>query len=294
MLIAIGLDTDPTITHFVRAAYPMCPDLEFLNLRSLVKGSWEIYVQPDLTSHFVTEGRLLTVSPDDAIYCRLIDLSAVIRPQAMRKRWRMLFGALPAWLEGRRGIVINRPGHALDNGSKPFHEHRLRQTGFLVPDSFLSSNKSALADFCKGGPTIAKSVAGVRADTREVVSGDFDDFVPRQGPVHLQRRIFGLDARLHVVGGDVQAELIRSDAVDYRTSEARFETFTPPDDIVRAVVATTQSFGLEFAGWDFKIDEKGQFWCLEANPMPGYDSYDRRSGGAITNSLVERLRCRPQ
>ncbi|MFC7646021.1 hypothetical protein ACFQX6_39555 [Streptosporangium lutulentum] len=46
---------------------------------------------------------------------------------------------------------------------------------------------------------------------------------------------------------------------------------------------------MSFAGWDFKRDPQGVHWCLEVNPMPGYDWYDRRAGGAISESLVGLL-----
>lgn len=152
-----------------------------------------------------------------------------------------------------------------------------------------SSSGPHLAKFAAAGPTIAKSVAGVRADTRLVTPDTFAGFEPASGPVHLQRRIEGRDLRLHVIDDVVHGELIESEAVDYRTANARFAAFEPPAALAASVVAATRAAGLLFAGWDFKIDNQGRFWCLEANPMPGYDGYDMRAGGAISRTLVERL-----
>ncbi len=56
------------------------------------------------------------------------------------------------------------------------------------------------------------------------------------------------------------------------------------------LISATSNLGLVFAGWDFKVSsEDGRVWCLEANPMPGYDGYDRRLGGAVTASLLKCL-----
>jgi len=289
MLIAIGLDTDITLSHFTREAARTGVTLDLINLRAAVGGEWRLPLNLDEPAWVKFGGRRVDLRPEHAVYCRLIDLSSVLGGLARRRRWRSLIAGLAAWLEQTPGAVANRPGHAADNGSKPLHEAWLRARGFSVPESLASSHAARLTAFADAGATIAKSVAGVRADTRRVTGADFADFTPERGPVHLQRQIIGRDARLHVVGDVVHAELIESSAVDYRIAPARYSPFSPPAGLVEQVVDATSEAGLMFAGWDFKWDDDGRFWCLEANPMPGYDSYDRRAHGAITRSLVERL-----
>lgn len=55
------------------------------------------------------------------------------------------------------------------------------------------------------------------------------------------------------------------------------------------LVAATSRIGLAFAAWDFKIDSDGTYWCLEANPMPGYGPDDLRCDGAISRALCRYL-----
>ena len=291
MLMAIGIDSDPTLAHFVRAAHAERAPIDLLNLRAAVDGDWRLPVGGG-AARFEFDGRTVELPPDASIYCRLIDLSAVHEDRQARRRWRGLIAGLAAWLEQAPGIVVNRPGHAADNSAKPLHEAWLRGAGFDVAPTLTSSNGPRLADFAARGPTIAKSVAGVRADTRSVTPESFARFDPASGPVHLQRHIDGQDLRLHVVDDVVHGELIESDAVDYRTAAARFIPFRPPAALAEQVVRATRSAGLLFAGWDFKLDCQGRFWCLEANPMPGYDGYDTRADGAISRSLVARLTSR--
>lgn len=292
MLTAIGLDSDPTLVHFVQAALDNDVEPTLLNLRAAVEGEWRLPLGSGQPAEFAFGGERVTLAPDDAVYCRLIDLSPVLPERETRRRWRSLIGGLAAWLEQSEGVVVNRPGHAADNGAKPLHEAWLRQQGFAVPASLTSSLPERLSAFAAAGPTIAKSVQGIRADTRAVTPADFTGFVAARGPVHLQRRVMGRDLRLHVVGDEVHGESIESDAVDYRTATARFHRFEAPADLAELAVRATRAAGLVFAGWDFKLDDEGRFWCLEANPMPGYDGYDTRANGAISRSLVEHLKSR--
>jgi glutathione synthase/RimK-type ligase-like ATP-grasp enzyme len=266
--------------------------LDFLNLRAAVDGDWRLPLGGSGPATFRFGGRDFEIRPDDSVFCRLIDLSSLQDDRDARRRWRGMVAGLAAWLEQTDGTVVNRPGHAADNGAKPLHEAWLRAMGFDVPPTLTSSSGQRLADFAAGGPTVAKSVAGIRADTRIMTPESFADFDSRSGPVHLQRRIEGRDVRLHVVDDEVHGELIESDAVDYRTTSARFVPFEPPPALAASVVAATRAAGLLFAGWDFKLDGDGRYWCLEANPMPGYDGYDTRADGAISRSLVARLTSR--
>jgi D-alanine-D-alanine ligase-like ATP-grasp enzyme len=131
----------------------------------------------------------------------------------------------------------------------------------------------------------------MRADTETATEADFATFDPASGPVHLQRFIKGADVRVHVVGNEIVAQRLAASTVDYRRGGSMddMETFEPPEDLRRLLVKATRSIGLEFAGWDFKVDADGVYWCLEANPMPGYGPYDAYSKGAISRALFRHL-----
>ena len=119
----------------------------------------------------------------------------------------------------------------------------------------------------------------------------FADFDPEGGPVHLQRLVKGDDARIHVIGDSLVAQRVAASTVDYRRSGGlkEMEVFTPSDEMQNLLFQGTRKLGLAFAGWDFKIDSDDRYWCLEANPMPGYSPYDSRCDGAITRQLIAHL-----
>jgi hypothetical protein len=286
MIIAIGVDVDDTFVRFVETAVEAEVEPCCINLRIAVEGAWRFELparKPALLSY---AGAEIVLSPEDSYFCRLIDLSAASEPSAA-KRWRGLMAALREWLDAAPGRVVNRPSSCMHNSSKPLHEATLRRLGLNVPESITSSDADKLRAFVSEGPTVSKAVCGVRADTVMVTDDDLVAFDPASGPVHIQRCIQGDDARIHVVGEQVIAQRVGAGAVDYRRAGAlsRMTLFDPPASLRDRLVDATAALGLAFAGWDFKIDSSEDYWCLEANPMPGYGPYDAYCGGAISGAV---------
>ncbi|MGW2426206.1 ATP-grasp domain-containing protein [Streptomyces sp. NPDC001709] len=287
MIYAVGLASESTFAHFTATAQARGVPVRAIDLRQAVEaGDWRLVVGGDRSARL--GGHVL--DPEASYYCRLADLAALQQDRASAQRWRWLTAALTAWLDHIPGLVVNRPSIRSDNGSKPLHELSLSRAGFRVPASITSSSPQRLRAFVEAGPTLVKAISGVRATSRLVTAGDLTGFEPGQGPVHLQRYVAGRDVRAHVVGDRVHAEEIVSGAVDYRIDQdAEFTPCELPGQLAERVVRHTADLGMAFAGWDFKVAGDGTHWCLEVNPMPAYDWYDRRLGGAISASLLGLL-----
>lgn len=287
MITAIGLASDPTMRHFVERAAGAGTAVQFVDLAAA--DHWHFQLPPAAPAVMEVEGRRYVLEPEGGFYVRAINLATVDTPES-GPRWHGRLAGVLSWLAEVPGRVANRPGHHGDNASKPLHEASLREYGFAVPASLTSSDGDVLAEFAGQGPTIAKTVSGVRADCRLVTPEDFQPgrYVAAQGPVHLQRWVGGFDVRVHVVEDRLFAERIDSADVDYRVSPtSRYAPATVPDELASRIVAATAAMGLLFAGWDFRVDN--EWWCFEVNPMPGYNSYDRRADGAITAALAAAL-----
>ncbi|PAX52575.1 ATP-grasp domain-containing protein [Brunnivagina elsteri] len=292
MIYAIGLDSDRTFCHFVNHAESRGIKVQVINLREVIQnGDWRFALPDDNLSWLSCSGQKYKLNPQASYYCRLIDLSTVQSDLHDAMRWKSLLAALCSWLEHIPGTVINRPSAGANNFSKPLHEFHLQSWDFQVADSVTSSNAQVLAEFASAGLTIVKTTSGIRADTRLVKAEEFRDFDSNIGPVHLQRYIAGADVRSHVVGNRVHSELIKCSQVDYRHSheESEYIEWELPESLQNKIINATAAFGLKFAGWDFKVTEDNEYWCLEVNPMPGYDSYDVRAEGKITDSLLALL-----
>jgi hypothetical protein len=291
MIVAIGVDVDETFAGFVDRALDAGVELQVLNLRAAVEGEWRFDVPVHGAARLHYGDVSTKLLPENAFYCRIIDLSSPARDQASAQRWQALIGGLQTWLDFVPGRVVNRWRGGSHNGSKPLHETVLRELGFRVPESITSSEVDELQRFVREGDTISKPVCGVRADAILVTEADFEEFEPFGGPVHLQRFVRGADARIHVVGDRLVAQRVSGGNVDYRRAGDidEMEVFDPPPALRDLLVEGTRAIGLEFAGWDFKIDDDDVYWCLEANPMPGYSPYDTRCDGAISRELLLHL-----
>jgi hypothetical protein len=191
MIVAIGLDVDDTFAWFVQRALEAGVKLRCINLRVAVNGAWRFDLPPAGSARIEHAGDVLMLAPEDAYYCRLIDLSAMETDPAMVHRWRALMSSLRAWLDAVPGCVANRPSRGAHNSSKPLHEALLRDLGLRVPDSVTSSDPEILRAFVREGPAISKTICGTRAETVVVAEEDFADFDPASGPVHLQRFVPG-------------------------------------------------------------------------------------------------------
>jgi hypothetical protein len=290
MMVAIGVDVDPTFVTFVDRALEVETGLTVVNLRAAVEGDWRFDVPAHASATLHYNGVAVELQPDDAFYCRIMDLSSQAGDLNVTRRWQGLQNGLRAWLDSVPGLVVNRSRGGLHNGSKPLHEAVLRELGFRVPESVTSSDVDELRRFIRDGAAVSKTVCGVRADTALCTETDLQDFESANGPVHLQRFVAGADVRIHVIGERLVAQRAPCGKVDYRAGGFEdMSMFESPAALRDLLVEGTRALGLEFAGWDFKIDGKDQYWCLEANPMPGYSPYDDRCDGAISRELLRHL-----
>ena len=286
---AVGLDNDKTLMRFIGCAQELGEAVELVNLHDLLEAPW-CWSAPAALGPSMAGTRSL--DPNAAFYARLVDLSPVlIEPDA--GRWRSMLTGVAAFLESAPGIVVNRPGSQIHNAAKPLHECWLARRGFHVPPALTTADPTDIEAFVgRHGRVIVKTLCGIRATAQVMTWSDLTTFRPEQGPIHLQKVIDGFDVRVHMVGAEAHAERIDSDGPDYRerSAETRHTAHAPPADLVARMASASAEMGLAFTGWDFKVDSDGVYWCLEANPMPGYDVYDRRCDGAISRALLEHLR----
>lgn len=292
MLYAVGLNNDKTLRQFVDLA--PAGEVTLVDLHALFRTGWRFSVPAESGPSGALEP-LGWLDPRAGYYVRVVDLSPVLE-EPERSDWRAMLLGITSFLETVSGPVANRPGAHVHNGSKPLHEAWLAARGFDVPPAVTTADPNRIRAFLeRHGCAIVKTLCGVRGTAQLVTVRDFDGFVPEQGPVHLQKVVQGYDVRVHMVGDTAHAEKIVADGVDYRerSVDSRHDLMKAPDALVRRMARASREMGLAFTGWDFKVDADGRFWCLEVNPMPGYDSYDRRADGAISRSLLRYLRHAP-
>jgi hypothetical protein len=242
-------------------------------------------------SIFRARGRAWSLDEFPCIYQRAyaaLDAS----PQARSRLLALETGPMSSASE-----VINRPFGGWQNLSKPFQLLML-QDRFTVPPSRSTSIPDDYRLFREAmSDVIYKSNSGERSIV-DRITPEHDGRTQRLAtcPVLFQRQIIGDDVRVHVCRGEAFAVRISSDAVDYRYYKARgsFAHLEPqatlPEEIRAGSIAFAATSGVALAGFDFKVDADGHWYCLEMNPSPAFESYDHALDGVIARRLVEGFR----
>ena len=90
----------------------------------------------------------------------------------------------------------------------------------------------------------------------------------------VQEYIAGVDVRVHVVAGECFGTEVRGAGVDYRfDGHHSYRERDVPPEIGALCVTVAATEGLLLAGFDFRVDAFGLWFCLEVNPMPSFIPY---------------------
>ncbi|HYR61283.1 MAG TPA: alpha-L-glutamate ligase, partial [Actinomycetota bacterium] len=143
---------------------------------------------------------------------------------------------------------------------------------------------------------VYKSISGTRSIVRELddeALARLHDI--RWCPVQFQAYVEGVDVRVHVIGSQVYATRVTSDAADYRYAgvnggqPARLEAIRLSETVEQRCVEFTERLGLRFSGIDLRITPTERVVCFEANPCPAYDYYEGHTGQPIARAVARHL-----
>jgi hypothetical protein len=248
------------------------------------------------------QGRTIPLAEITAAYIRPYNstqLSAVQRAGPFSAAWRHavnLDNILMSWADLSSAYVVNRPAAMASNSAKPYQALYIQAAGFRVPATLVTTDPDAVRDFWAGhASVIYKSLSGVRSIVSQLEEGHKERLrLVRWCPTQFQQYIPGVDYRVHVVGDQVFACKISSQATDYRYA-ARQDLSVEicacelPSDIADRCRMLMESLGLSVAGIDFRRDPEGRWYCFEVNPSPAFTYYQNASGHPIDESIAELL-----
>jgi glutathione synthase/RimK-type ligase-like ATP-grasp enzyme len=180
------------------------------------------------------------------------------------------------------------------NNSKPYQLEQIRDLGFLVPETLVTTDPSVAREFWeRHGAVIYKSVSSARS----IVSRLRPEHVERLGdvshcPTQFQQYIHGKDHRVHVVGEEIFASEVLSEADDYRRPggcmvEVRASRL--PWDIEERCRMLAAAAQLSVAGIDLRKTPEGDWYCFEINPSPAFTYYETSTGQPIGNAIARLL-----
>jgi len=271
-----------------------------VNQRRFLQAPIEVFVSDGSVS-----GRVGSVALADAraVYMRLANEQMLPEVEAeppdspVRRAAADWCRALVAWSEVTSARVVTRHSAQSSNASKPFQAQIISQVGFSVPPTLITNEPELAREFwLTHGTVVYKSISSCRSIVSRLTEDDIGRLERiRWCPVQFQAWIPGTDVRVHVVGEEVFATLIESDATDYRyaarqgSEPARLSEYTLDALTKQRCLNLSERLSLSFVGIDLRITSSGEAYCFEANPSPGYPYYETSTGQPISLALARYL-----
>ncbi len=298
-IVLWGLPIDPPIAAVRDALEQEGYAALLLDQQTVLDTEMELTVGSTVSGELRMKGRTVDLDAVRALYVRPYDatlLLSVNRAGENSEPWRRaleLHDMLFSWAELTPALVLNRPSAMASNNSKPYQALRIQSLGFRSPETLVTTDPQAAVDFWKKHEqVIYKSVSGVRSIVRRLAAehlSRFDDvtFCPTQ----FQQYIPGTEYRVHVVGEEIFACRVHSDADDYRYSpvDVEFEACELPKDVADRSKKLAGALHLTLAGLDLRHSTDGVWYCFEVNPSPAFTSYERRTGQPIAQAVARLL-----
>jgi RimK-like ATP-grasp domain len=309
MILICGIPTEPPAARAIQAAEELGIGHAVLDQR--LHAATELTLSADprtgIAGRLRTPDASLELAGLRGVYVRLMDerflpdLKGLAADAPERLRVRAFHDLLHGWLNIAPIRVASRPRAMLSNMSKTYQANIIRRFGFDIPETLVTNDPAEVLAFVsrcesEGDGVIYKSVSGTRSIVQTFGAEDRQRLARIQWcPTQFQRKVSGLDIRVHVVGQRTFATRIKSAATDYRYaqrqagSDAELSVTQIPPHVSTACVELATALDLPFAGIDLRRTPAGAHVCFEVNPCPAYSYYESRTGAPIARSLVSWL-----
>lgn len=296
--LVLGLTHEPPVAAVVRRLVDLRLPHLLVDQRLLAAGAVSTWWQDGASGGVIdVEGATIPLEEVTGVYTRLTtwaELPGVGQsPEALR-RTADLHYALEAWMESTPACIINRTSANDTNNSKPYQALVIRDHFDIAATLVTNDPDQVLAFREEFGQIIYKSISGERS----IVTRFADEDVERlghlaHGPAQFQEHVSGVDVRVHVVGNEVFATRVESDAIDYRydhaTGGGSMTACELPERVAGECIALTHRLGLELSGIDLRLADDGRVVCFEVNPSPAFSVYEAATGQPIAAAIARRL-----
>jgi hypothetical protein len=297
-----GLPEDPPLAAVKDALDGLGASYLFLDQRDIATTRINLRVGRSIGGLLEGPGMRLPLGEVTAFYLRPHDtrrLPAVAEAGENSRLWRHALQTdeiLLSWADLTDALVINRPSAAASNNSKPYQASLIKDFGFAVPDTLITTDPDAIQPFRSDHQAIIyKSISGVRSIVSRVSDNDqarFADVV--WCPTQFQEYVAGRDFRVHVIGDQVFPSEVVSEADDYRYASRGGKSVTIraanlPSDVASQCRSLAAGLGLAIAGIDLRRTPSDRWYCFEVNPSPGFSYYENATGQPLALSVARLL-----
>jgi glutathione synthase/RimK-type ligase-like ATP-grasp enzyme len=273
-----------------------------LDQRNVQQVQFDLSTENGATGRLAADGQVVELDEIGAIFVRPYAIREVPASSATpsdveaQRTALALEQRLCAWTEIVDARVINRPSAMASNCSKPYQAELIRQSGFEIPPTLVTTTPDTARDFiARHEQVIYKSVSGERSIVSRMDAADFDaiDDVATC-PTQFQAYIPGTDWRVHVVGDEMYVCEIHCAADDYRFAHLQgipvdVHSATLPEPIAARCHALAHSLNLPLAGIDLRRTDDDAWYCFEVNPSPAFTYYEQATGQPLSAAVARLL-----
>ncbi len=302
MILLWGLAGDAPLTAVRNVLCRQGAPVVFVDQRAVLETVIDLIVGVDVGGTLRIGDQTVDLGAVTAVYLRPYDsrrLPHVERAGQGSPAWNHALNvedALLSWIELTPSLVVNRPTAMATNGSKPYQVSQIRLLGFGVPESLITNIPDAAQQFwTRHGTVIYKSISNVRSIVSRLTPAHLDRFEDIAWcPTQFQQYIPGHDYRVHVVGNDIYACEVVSQADDYRYAlrqgaSVEIRPYDLPGDCADRCRQLAETMGLVVAGIDLRCTPDGAWYCFEVNPSPGFTYYQDATGQPIADAIARLL-----
>ena len=226
MILLWGVAEDQPLAAVARVLERSRARVVFVNQREVFSTSVEIGVDYEVEGRVTLGSRTFDLHTVTAAYIRPYETYAVSDCVGSRTNSDWEHAArcdqlLWASADVAPSLIVNRPASMAASISKPYQQGSLVASGFLVPDTLITTDPDAVREFSERHEiVIYKSVGSVRSIVTRLDRKDSDRLKNVVCcPTQFQEYVPGTDYRVHVVGERVFATRVMSTADDYRYAE---------------------------------------------------------------------------
>lgn len=302
MILLWGLPGDTPLAAVRDVLDRMGHPAVFLDQRAVLDTEVELCVGGSVEGSVRARTQVIDLGQVTAAYMRPHDtrcLPVIERAGQGSGEWKHAMDiddTLLSWSELTPALVVNRPSAMASNNSKPYQAVIIREMGFAIPDTLITTDAKAAREFwMKHSVVIYKSISGIRSIVSRLTPTQAErlEYV-RWCPTQFQQYIPGRDYRVHVVGSEVFACEILSTADDYRYAarqgaSVEMRRYTLPGDVADRCAALALAMEMSVVGIDLRCTPGGRWYCFEVNPSPAFTYYQDATDLPIDEAIARLL-----
>lgn len=287
MIVIIGSDDDFHSKFVKEELKKRNVPVKYLDSRNYPIINWS---PTSSDSYLVLEDEKVFVEDIKGVYWRwyygvVFDTKQII--------WQEKTSALESFLYSVGDISFNSLQAVELHCKKGAQTQILHKNGIRLPRTLITSDKDAVEEFYlkNDKSLIYKPVRG-GAFTKKFKDEDLERVDTLINcPCQLQEFIHGVDIRVYAFEtGEIYAGEIIAQNVDFREDpNAVINKVCLPKKVQKDCLKVLKLLGLKYSGIDIRLNQKGEYVFIEANPAPMFIHYERMTGYPITDTLIKNL-----